>query len=150
MNTVKQTGILVAILFLCTTFSVVAQENRQDTVERNVAFVQDTAECTEIFVTVEQPPEFTGGREARVQFLRDNLTYPKRARKEGLAGVVLVGFIVEKDGSLTNFSIIKSAHPVLDAEALRVVKLMPKWVSGKQQGKPVCVQHQMPITFTIN
>ena len=99
---------------------------------------------------VEIMPEYPGGEEARIKFLQDNLVYPKIAREIGLEGKVWIGFVVEKDGSLSNFTVVKEVAPVLDNEALRVVKMMPKWTPGKQRTKTVRVQYQIPITFKLN
>lgn len=104
----------------------------------------------EIFVVVEQYPEFPGGEEARKEFLLSHIVYPKQARERKIEGKVIVGFIVEKDGSITNVKVIKSAHPLLDAEAVRVTKLMPKWIPGKERGKAVRVQYTAPITYSLN
>ena len=99
---------------------------------------------------VETMPEYIGGDEARVKFLQKNLVYPEEARKKGIEGRVMVAFVVEVDGSLTNFKILRSVHPLLDEEALRVVKMMPKWIPGEQKGKPVRTQFQIPITFQLD
>ena len=69
--------------------------------------------------------------------MQENLVYPQEAKEKGIEGKVYIGFVVEIDGSLTNFTIVKSAHPLLDEEALRVVKLMPKWIPGKQKDKAI-------------
>jgi protein TonB len=117
-------------------------------------FVEDTrveeVKEAEIFVIVEVQPEYPGGDEARIQFLKENLVYPKLAREMNLEGKVWVGFVVEPDGRLTNFSIVRGVAPVLDDEALRVAKMMPKWTPGKQRGKNVRVSFNLPITFTLN
>jgi len=81
-------------------------------------------------------PEFFGGLDSLTKFIQTNLIYPKEAGKENIAGKVIVEFVIEKDGSVTNCTIIKSVNPVLDAEALRVVKLMPDWKPGEQMGNP--------------
>ncbi len=133
-------------------FTIDAESDEHMQVEE-VAFVEDTKEEVvkeaEIFVVVEENPEFPGGDAARMQFLRDNIEYPRVARETGLEGRVVVGFVVEPDGRLTNFKVIRGRAPSLDDEALRVAKLMPKWKPGKQRGKTVRVQYQMPITFTL-
>jgi protein TonB len=103
----------------------------------------------EVFVEVEQYPEFSGGEEARMKFLVSNIVYPKQARDSKIEGKVIVSFIVEKDGSITNVEVLRSAHPLLDAEAIRVTKLMPKWKPGKQKGKPVRCKFSMPIAFKL-
>ncbi|MDY0016013.1 MAG: energy transducer TonB [Bacteroidales bacterium] len=103
----------------------------------------------EIFVVVEEYPQFPGGEEARFKFLADHTVFPNEAKSNNIQGRVIVGFIVEKDGSITNVKVLKSANRLLDAEAIRVTKLMPKWEPGKQKGKKVRCQYQMPIVFVI-
>ena len=95
-------------------------------------------------------PEFQGGEEARIKFLQENLVYPQEAKEKGIEGKVYIGFVVEKDSSLTNFTIVRSAHPLLDEEALRVVKLMPKWIPGKQKDKAIRFQFNIPIVFKLD
>jgi protein TonB len=130
-----------------------AESNEKLRAEEIIYEIKDTKEEevneTVIFKVVEELPEFPGGDEARQQFLKDNLVYPRIARETGLDGRVTIGFIVEPDGRLTNFTVLRGKAPSLDEEALRVAKLMPKWKAGKQRGKAVRVQYQMPITFTL-
>ena len=97
-------------------------------------------------------PQYPGGEEARVKFLQENIIYPKNAQEAGIEGKVLVGFVVEIDGSLTDFRIVRLRYPLplVDEEALRVAKLMPKWIPGKQNGKPIRVQYHMPIYFLLD
>jgi len=129
-------------------------ESSVDLITDEIYGVEDTKE--EVvkedipFVIVEVMPDYPGGDEARINFLKENLQYPKFAREAGLEGKVYIGFVVEPDGRLTNFSVVRSVAPILDEEALRVVKMMPKWTPGKQRGKTVRVQFQIPITFTLN
>ena len=99
---------------------------------------------------VEDMPEYPGGMEAMMKFVAENLKYPEQMQKEKVEGRVLLSFVVEKDGSVTNIEEVKSPHPVLTEEAIRVVKLMPKWKPGKQDGKEVRVQFNLPITFRLN
>ena len=103
----------------------------------------------EVFVVVEQNPEFPGGEEARLKFLRKHINYPRIAKEKGIQGIVVVGFIIEKDGSITNVIIVRGKDPSLDEEALRIVKLMPKWKPAMQKGKPVRCTLTMPITFKL-
>ncbi|MBP7103126.1 MAG: energy transducer TonB [Bacteroidales bacterium] len=103
----------------------------------------------EIFVVVEEYPQFPGGEEARIKFLVDHLLYPKEALNKNIEGTVVVGFVVETDGSFSNVKIVRSKDPHLDAEALRVTRLMPKWKPAKQKGKFVRCQFTMPITFSL-
>ena len=135
-----QVGV-VAVFLLCMGAKPLFAQEIPDTVKQ----------LEEPFILVEVMPEFRGGDDARLKFLMENVFYPKKAREEKLQGKVYVGFIVEADGSLTNFSIIRSSgHSVLDEEALRVVKLMPNWIPGKQRGKPVRVQYMMHIIFSLD
>lgn len=99
---------------------------------------------------VEDMPEYPGGMEAMMKFVAENLKYPEQMQKEKVEGRVLLSFVVEKDGSVTNIEDVQSPHPVLTEEAIRVVKLMPKWKPGKQDGKNVRVQFNLPITFRLN
>ena len=98
---------------------------------------------------VEEMPEYPGGMEAMMKFVAENLKYPEQMQKEKVEGRVLLSFVVEKDGSVTNIEEVQSPHPVLTEEAIRVVKLMPKWKPGKQDGKEVRVQFNLPITFRL-
>ena len=98
---------------------------------------------------VEDMPAFPGGMEAMSQFISSNIKYPADAKKQKVDGRVLVKFVVEKDGSITEVKVIKPAFPSLDAEAIRVVKAMPKWKPGYQNGQAVRVQFAMPINFSL-
>ena len=111
--------------------------------------VEETIIEEEVFVIVEQVPEYPGGDEARLNFLRNNIKYPQMAREAGIQGTVYVSFVVEKDGSVTQVKIARGIGGGCDEEAIRVTKLMPKWKSGKQRGKEVRVSYNMPIKFTL-
>ncbi|MBO7115051.1 MAG: M56 family metallopeptidase [Bacteroidaceae bacterium] len=104
----------------------------------------------DVFMVVEDVPEFPGGAAALLEFLRKNINYPTECRKNRVEGRVLVSFIVEKDGSITNPFITLGADPLLDAEALRVVSLMPNWKPGYQRGEAVRVQYTVPINFRLS
>ena len=104
----------------------------------------------DVFMVVEDVPEFPGGAAALLEFLRKNINYPTECRKNRVEGRVLVSFIVEKDGSITNPFITRGADPLLDAEALRVVSSMPNWKPGYQRGEAVRVQYTVPINFRLS
>jgi protein TonB len=106
-----------------------------------------TKDTTTTYMVVEQQPEFEGGYDAMLSFVRRNLTFPAKARKEGVHGTVYVTFIVMRDGSIKEIRVLRKVHPDLDAEAVRVVKLMPKWNPGMQNGVPVNVRFNLPVTF---
>ncbi len=111
---------------------------------------EENVEEEQIFMVVEEMPEFPGGDEARMRYLRDNIKYPELERDNGVQGLVVVSFVVEKDGSITNIKILKGLTPNINNEAIRVVQNMPKWKPGKQRGKPVRVTINLPIRFTLN
>ena len=94
-------------------------------------------------------PEFPGGDQAMMDFVAKNVQYPQEARDKEISGRVLVGFIVEKDGSIADVKVVKGIGGGCDEEAVRVVKAMPKWKPGKDKGKPVRVSYMMPFTFKL-
>ena len=98
---------------------------------------------------VEEMPQYPGGVGKLMEYVSMNVRYPKEAESKSIQGRVVTTFVVEKDGSITDAEVIKSVDPALDAEALRVVKAMPKWTPGKQEGKPIRVKYTMPITFAL-
>ena len=98
---------------------------------------------------VEEMPEFPGGVGARMQYLAKNVKYPVEAQRKGQQGNVVVKFTVEKDGSITNSHIVRSISPLLDAEALRVINAMPKWIPGRHHGKAVSVGYVLPVSFVL-
>lgn len=106
-------------------------------------------EETKVFDVVEQMPSFPGGPSALMQFLSSNIKYPVVAEENGVQGRVVCTFVVEKDGSITDVRVIKSVDPSLDKEAMRVVKSMPRWIPGKQNGSAVRVKYTVPVTFRL-
>ncbi|MBO4379566.1 MAG: energy transducer TonB [Muribaculaceae bacterium] len=100
-----------------------------------------------VYEKVDQMPEFPGGMPAMIDFLHANLKYPDDAIKQNIGGRVMVMFVVETDGSLSNVRVAKTVFPSLDAEAVRVVKTMPKWEPGKDKGRQVRVNYILPIVF---
>ena len=106
-------------------------------------------EETKVFDVVEQMPSFPGGPSALMQYLASNIKYPVVAEENGVQGRVIVTFVVEKDGSITGVRVVKSVDPSLDKEAQRVVKSMPKWIPGKQNGSAVRVKYTVPVTFRL-
>ena len=106
-------------------------------------------EETKIFTVVEQMPMYPGGDAALMGYLRDNIHYPTVAAENGVQGRVVVGFVVERDGSITDVKILRGVDPSLDREAMRVVKNMPRWNPGKQNGSAVRVKYQVPVSFRL-
>jgi protein TonB len=101
----------------------------------------------DVFMVVDESPEFPGGTSALMGYLRDNMVVPDSCWENNIQGRVLVTFIVEKDGSITKPVVVKSVHPILDAEALRLVSAMPKWKPGRQNGEVQRVKYTIPVNF---
>lgn len=137
MKTRKNVSLKVALMMLVLLFS----------------FMTSTAQTKKndmVFDVVEVMPQFPGGQIAMLQYLMKNIKYPEQAMKEGIQGRVAVSFIVEKDGSISDVKPVLSVHPLLNKEAVRVVKSMPKWSPGKHNGKPVRVRFNLPVMFKLN
>lgn|SRR5574344_750397 len=98
---------------------------------------------------VEQMPTFPGGQAELLSFIGKNLKYPTIAQENGTQGRVICQFIVGKDGTVRDVQVVKSLDPYCDKEAIRVIRSMPRWIPGKQNGKPVTVKYTVPITFRL-
>ena len=109
----------------------------------------DSTAKEEVFMVAEQMPEFPGGMKEMLKFLQENVKYPENAMKNNVQGRVIVQFVVEKDGTPTEFKVLRSVDPDLDAEALRVMKAMPKWKPGMQKGQVVRVKFTVPVSFKL-
>lgn len=109
----------------------------------------DSTAKEEVFMVAEQMPEYPGGMKEMLKFLQENVKYPENAMKNNVQGRVIVQFVVEKDGTPTEFKVARSVDPDLDAEALRVLQTMPKWKPGMQRGKIVRVKFTVPVSFKL-
>lgn len=137
MKTRKNVSLKVALMMLVLLFS----------------FMTSTAQTKKnnmVYDVVEVMPQFPGGQIAMLKYIMENIKYPKQIMEEGIQGRVTVSFIVEKDGRVSNVRLLRSVQPSLDKEAIRVVKSMPKWTPGKQNGKPVRVRFNLPVMFKLN
>ena len=103
-----------------------------------------------IFSRVEVMPIFPGGELALLKYIENNLTYPKTAAEKGIQGRVALKFVIKADGTIENIQVVKSLDPACDEEAVRVIKSMPKWTPGKQNGKAVAVDYSLPIIFKLS
>ncbi len=110
---------------------------------------EEEVEEQQIFQVVEEMPEFPGGMGECLKFLAKNIKYPTIAQENGVQGRVIVQFVVNQDGSIVDPVVVRSVDPYLDKEALRVIKMMPKWKPGKQRGKAVRVKYTVPVTFKL-
>ena len=128
---------LLFILMLC--FTALATAGAQQTEKP----------CDKVYDIVEVMPQFPGGQGELMKFLRNNVKYPAEAQKKKIEGRVIVTFVVNKKGRVIDPTVERSVHPLLDAEALRVIKRMPKWKPGKMDGESVNVKYRLPITFKL-
>ena len=102
-----------------------------------------------IYSFVEIMPNFPGGENEMREFINKNLRYPKKAQENGIQGRVFVRFVVQADGKITDIQVVRGIHPLLDEEAIRIIKLMPAWNPGRQDGKPVNTIYTLPLIFKL-
>ncbi len=110
---------------------------------------EEDVQQQEIFMVVEQMPAFPGGMGALMTYLATHIKYPPLAKESGIQGRVFINFVVEPDGSIDHVKVLRGIGGGCDEEAVRVVKSMPKWIPGKQRGKPVRVSFNLPVKFTL-
>ena len=115
----------------------------------NAAAESQATKADAIHEVVDEPPSFPGGDAAQIAFLSNNLRYPAVAMEQGIQGRVVTQFVVDKDGSITDVKVVRSLDPMLDKEAVRLVKSMPKWTPGKLNGSPVRVKYILPLSFRL-
>ncbi len=106
-------------------------------------------EKNKVFDFVEQMPSFPGGPAQLLKWLAEHVQYPAVAQENGVQGRVIIAFVVERDGSITDVNVVRSVDPLLDKEAVRVVSNMPKWIPGKHDGAPVRVKYNMSLTIRL-
>ena len=145
------TAIVEAKAIKSTEESVQISTVSQDTVKVNYVptEVSRKLQGTAVFEVVEEMPEFPGGVDAMMEYLQKELRYPESAKEKGIQGRVTVQFIIDKEGNVTNSKVTRSVDKDMDAEAIRLVKAMPKWKPGKQRGKAVRVKYTVPVTFKL-
>ena len=117
--------------------------------DKEAEYLAERKDTINAYDVVEQMPCFPGGQGKLVEFIEENMQYPKECAEKGIYGRVIVAFVVERDGQLSNIRVVKSVHPALDKEALRIVNLMPRWIPGKQNGVTVRVKYIIPIRFSV-
>ena len=142
---------MIVVLLMMTVGNIACAQNvpliiDPDKVDQYLAERKDTIN---VYDCVEQMPSFPGGTQKLKDFLAENLRYPKELEESCVQGRVIVRFIVERNGKLSNVKVVKSVHPVLDKEALRIVKLLPRWIPGRQNGITVRVKCYIPIIFRL-
>jgi len=144
--------LFVCFIVLLFSLNTNAQNSTRDTGRResnpNIDSLKDMG--TTVTVSIEKEAEFPGGTNRFFSFIRKNLTYPSESHNKGIQGDVIVSFTVSADGSLTDIAVKKGLAPDLDAEALRIVKLSPKWSPAMQNNRKVAVKFTVPVTFIID
>ena len=118
-------------------------------IKEAVAQPEPKPEVEKVFDVVEQMPSFPGGPSALMEWLSNNVKYPVVAQENGVQGRVVVSFVVERDGSITDVKVVRGVDASLDREASRVVRAMPRWIPGKQNGSAVRVKYNVPVAFRL-
>ena len=118
-------------------------------IKEAVAQPEPKPEVEKVFDVVEQMPSFPGGPSALMEWLSNNVKYPVVAQENGVQGRVVVSFVVERDGSITYVKVVRGVDPSLDREASRVVRAMPRWIPGQQNGSAVRVKYNVPVAFRL-
>ncbi len=133
---------------------MIATEDQIDWVDLDSTYIdiieKEPEDEDPVYMVVEESPEFPGGYEAYLQYLKYNIRYPAICRENNIQGRVIVSFVVNKDGAIVEPEVVIGVNPSLDKEALRVISEMPKWKPGTQRGKPVRVKYSCPINFRLN
>ena len=127
------------ICLFCFSFLAIAQEGRGK-----------GENSEDVYIVVEMPPQFPGGEEKMMQYIAKKIEYPREARENGIQGRVVIQFVIDEKGRVTDAKVIKGIGYGCDEEALRVVNKMPKWTPGAQRGKIVKVRYVLPINFVLS
>ena len=142
--------LFTTLILLTASFTYAQAQHESDTVAlTNVKEIAAPGIDTTIYNNVEKMPTFPGGEFKMYEFLAMNIRYPQRARQDGYSGTVYVRFIVEPDGTITNIEVAKGVGGGCSEEAVRVVKMMPKWIPGEAFGKKVRVTYTLPVNFRL-
>jgi len=144
--------VVAILLFFSDTFSIAAEQ-----VNKTTAVLQDTVnqinsvskEPIQIIDYVEIKPQFPGGDTALIKWVSNNIQYPVESAEKGIQGRVVLRFVITPDGSIDDVEVVKSLDSLCNNEAIRVVKMMPKWIPAKQNGNPVYVRYALPVTFKL-
>ena len=125
------------------------KQEEGEVIKARAVTAQQDRSGAQVYDVVEQMPKFPGGDAALFQFLSTNIKYPPIAEENGVQGSVIVTFVVERDGSISDIRLAQPKHPLLNAEAVRVISKMPRWTPGKQNGKAVRVKYTVPVMFRL-
>lgn len=138
----------IGVLLFCISVGFTAHASNDDDITE-VEVESEFPEVTYELANVQIKPEFPGGESAMYVFLGTNLHYPAEAQKQGIQGMVIVSFTIDKDGSITEAKAVRSPHESLSKEAVRMILSMPKWTPGMNNGQPVRVNFTLPVRFKL-
>lgn len=136
--------LFIALMLIGVAAAACAQSDAKASTKANDATAEE-----EVFLIVEQEAEFPGGLDALSKYLSANLTYPQEARDANVEGKVIVQFVIEKNGKVSNIKVLRDIGSGCGEEAVRVIKGMPRWKPGQQRGKPVRCQFTLPVNFQL-
>ena len=160
----KKLLFIIIVVTFCGSLTVEGQERDSSKLRMQITkrFAKEIAQVKKSKVKVteqtrgwmwgedQQMPTFNGGCSALQKYLEDNKVYPEEAKKNKIEGRVVVSFIIEKDGSVSDVSIVKSVDPSLDEEAIRLISNMPRWIPGREFGRLERVKYNVPVSFRLN
>jgi TonB family protein len=140
------------LLFILAIGQFISCGTNKSTQRNDTSYVEakDKIENDEVYQVVEKMPEFPGGKQRLLNWMKENIQYPVEAQKEGIQGRVIITFVINKSGKAVEPLIIQSVDPLLDKEAIRLINSMPKWKPGEEKGEPVRVKFTMPINFRLS
>lgn len=136
--------------FITLLFPIIIDGWERDLFEEPADVVDGLSEEEEVFMVVEQDPEYPGGNSEMFRFIGKNVEYPQTALENKISGTVYVAFVVDKDGSIRDVELVRGIGGGCDEEAIRVITMMPRWTPGTQKGKAVAVRYTLPIAFRLN
>jgi protein TonB len=147
----RNMSLTFVLMAMATSFANAALVNHAETVFGSAMhFSIALSDGDQPYDVVEKMPQFPGGQAELFKFISENMKYPVDAQKKKIQGRVILSFVVNEDGSISNVNVVKKVYPSLDAEAIRVLKMMPKWQPGYQDGKAVKVRYVIPMTFKLD
>jgi len=129
--------------------ALIVDKSDSESVDMSVPESEDDSSKDDLYINVDKKATFPGGNNKAIAFIKENLKYPEDAANYGIQGRVIVKFVVEEDGSISDIEVVRGVYPSLDAEAVRVVKLMPKWQPAERGGKPVRSRFNFPVYFKL-
>lgn len=144
INNKKITTTFLLVIFMLS-FSILKSQN----VEQKPLNIDSVLQKLETLRNIDKMPEFPGGEEAMISFISSKMKYPKKAKKNGIEGKVIIHFMIKADGDVVALSAVQKVSPEIDKEAIRIVNKMPNWKPAEYQGKPVTILMNLPLNFLL-